>query len=134
MNRAKRPPHAAAAHFGQRVGQQRMPIAIAPIDRQRRAVGGQLGLEGGDQGPILVVDRTAAAEMLVVLGHGQHPLARDIFAPQHVFQKRHHLVRPFGSAEGDDQHGIVGLRHSVAFSVGRPHRGNWARSQGSRTH
>ena len=39
----------------QRVGQERMPIAIAPIDRQRRAVRLEFGAQRGDQGPILRV-------------------------------------------------------------------------------
>ena len=82
----QRPAHTAAAHFGQRVGQQRMPIAIAPINRQRRAVGGQLRFERGDECPILVVDRTATAEVIIVLGHGKHPLG-GTFLPRSTFSK-----------------------------------------------
>ena len=45
----QRAAHAVGRHLPQRVGQQRMPIAIAPIDRQLRPVLGQFALERRDQ-------------------------------------------------------------------------------------
>ena len=88
--------HAVGRHLAQRVGQQRMPVAIAPVDRQLRAVRGQLALERRDQLPVLLVDRADAAEVLVVLGDFEHPLARHVLAAEHVFEKRQHVVGPSG--------------------------------------
>ena len=102
-----RPANAIGTHLGQRVGQQRMPVAISPVDRQLRAVAGQLELQIADEGPILLVDRALAAEMIIMLGDREHPLPGDVLAPQDVFQERDDLFRLFRSAERDDQYGIV---------------------------
>ena len=45
----QRVPDAVGCHLPQRVGEQRMPIAVAPIDRQVGAVRGEFRLERGDQ-------------------------------------------------------------------------------------
>ena len=86
-----------------------MPIAIAPIDRQPRAVP-RASTQGGDQRPILRVDRALAAEVLVMFGDFQHALPRHVLAAQHVFEKRQDVFRSFGSAKRNDQDGIVGAR------------------------
>ena len=80
-----------------------MPIAIAPVDGQRRPVGVEFVDQGRQQGPVLGVDRADAAEQLVVPRDLQQPLARHILAAGDVFQKRHDVVRPFRPAEGEQQ-------------------------------
>ena len=79
-----------------------MPVAIAPIDRQLRAVLGQFVLERGDQFPGLLVDGAFTAEMVVVLGDGQHAFARNISAAQDIFEEGDHIVRGFWPTEGDN--------------------------------
>ena len=79
--------------------------------------------EGGEQGPVLLVDRTSAAEVLVVLGDFQHPLAGNVPPPEHVLEKREHVFRAIGPAERDEQHRVIRGR-TFAFSVG------WGRHHG----
>ena len=55
-----------------------------------------------DQRAILVVNRTAAAELIVVLGDFEQPLARHVASARHIFEKRHYIVRPIRSPERDD--------------------------------
>ena len=57
----------ASAISRERVGQERVPVPVAPVDRQVDAVGVELGLEGRDQRADLAVDRADAAEVLVVM-------------------------------------------------------------------
>ena len=110
--------HAVVAHLTERVGQQRMPVAIAPIDGQVRAVGFQFSAQGGDQRAVLVVDGALAAEAVIILGHLEHALARDVPSAQDVLEKRHHVLRLVGPAEREQQHGIVaGLRSCHAFRM-----------------
>ena len=76
-----------------------MPVAIAPVDGQFDAVGGELGAEGGDEGPVLVVDGTATAEVLVVLRHLGQSLRCGATAPGDVLEEGHDVLgrqRGFG--------------------------------------
>ncbi len=84
-----------------------MPVAISPIDRQLRAMLRQLAFQGRNQSAILFIDGTLSAQLVVVLGHFQHALARNVFAPQDVLEKRHHIGGLFRSAEGNHQNGVV---------------------------
>ena len=95
------------APWSQGVGQQRMPVAIAPINTPGGTIAVELGLQGGDQGPVLSIDRAHAAEMVVMFGHGQHSLARNVLAAEHVFQKRDDVVRLFRAAERHHQQSVV---------------------------
>ena len=106
-DKGQRPADAVGRHLPQRIGQQRMPIAIAPIHRQRRPVRGQLALDRRNRAPVLLVDRAAAAEMVIVLGHFEQPLAGHVPAAEDVFQKRHHVVGAVGPAERDDEQCVV---------------------------
>ena len=45
--------------------------------------------------------------MGVVLGDGQQPLPRHVLAADDVFQEWHDVVRPFRSAEGNQEHGVI---------------------------
>ena len=68
------PAYSVVSHLPYRVRQVGMPVAIPQIDRQCRRVACQLPPESGHQGTILLVDRTHAAEVLIVLRHCQQPL------------------------------------------------------------
>ena len=100
-------PDAVGGHLAKRVGQQRVPIAVAPVDRQLRSMIGQFPRQGRHQRTILLVDRTHAAEVVIVLGDFEHPLAGHFPAAKHVFQERQHVVRPLRPAERNDQNGVV---------------------------
>jgi hypothetical protein len=45
--------------------------------------------------------------VVVVLGHFQHAFARHVPPAQHIFQKRHDVVRPFRTAERHNQQRVV---------------------------
>ena len=59
-------------------------------------------VERSDQGAILVVDRAAATELVVVLGDFTHSLTGHIATAQHIFEKRQNVVRSIGAAERYD--------------------------------
>ena len=67
----------------------------------------QLGPQGLDQVADLGVDRADAAEVVVMLGDFQQPLARDVPAARDVLQERHDVFALLRAAEADDQDGVV---------------------------
>ena len=95
--------YSVIGHLPNGVGQQRMPIAITPIDRQRQLVGVELRDQGRQEGAVLVVHGAVAIEQLVPRGGLPQAGGGDIFAPDDVFQKRQHVVRPFGPAKRHEQ-------------------------------
>ncbi len=95
-------------HLSQRVGKQRVPIAVPPIDRQIDPVCGELVFQRRQQLPVLFVDRTDTAKTLVVFRHLHHPLAGDIFPAQNVFQEGDDVFGALGAAEGHQQKRVVG--------------------------
>ena len=107
MDDGEGPLHSVGSHFGQRVGQHRVPVSISPVDRQRDAVPVELRPQRGDQVADLSIDRADAAEMVVVLGDLQKSLAGDVSAPRDVFQERQHIFAALGPAKTDDENRIV---------------------------
>ena len=95
-------------HRGHGVGDHRVPVAVAPVDRQVDAGVGQLTLQGGDQLPAVVVDGGAAAELLVLLGHLGQALVRDVAAPGHVAEEGEDVIWLLGPAEGQHEDGVEG--------------------------
>ena len=51
------------------------------------------GLRAAIKRADLLVDRADAAELVIVFGDFEHPLARHIASSEHIFQKRHDIVR-----------------------------------------
>ena len=103
--------HSVGGHLSHGVGQQRMPVAVAPIDRQVDPGAIEFRSEGGDEVSHLSVDRTDTVEVVVMLGDFEHPFTRDRLATQHVFEERDHVVSLLGTTEGDDQDGVVVVGH-----------------------
>ena len=66
--KCQRVPDAGVTHLAERVGQHRMPVAIAPVNGKMRTFGVEQLLEFGNQRAVLVVDRTAAAKVIIVFG------------------------------------------------------------------
>ncbi len=96
----------------------RRPVAVAPVDRQVDAAGGQLGLEGRLQRAVLRVDRGNAAVLAVVVGHLLEALVGDAAAGGDVAQERDDVVLPLRAAEGRQQDRVVGLGcHDAVFVV-----------------
>ncbi len=60
---------------------------------------GEILLDGGDQGLVLLVDGADAAEVVVVLGDVQQPLARDAAPAGDVLEERHDVLGPLRPAE-----------------------------------
>ncbi|MNC94008.1 hypothetical protein D3C83_107590 [compost metagenome] len=59
------------------------------------------------------IDRADAAEILITLRDLRACLVADAQAAEDVVEKGHDLVRTFGTAEGDDQQGVVAPRLAV---------------------
>ncbi len=107
----QRPFHAIAGHLGHGVGQQRLPVAIAPIHRHPRTMSVQFRPQRGHESPILGVQRADTAEVPIMFRDREHALAGHAFACEHVLQKGHHVGRTLGSAKRDDQHSIERIGH-----------------------
>ena len=120
-----------------RVGQERVPVTVSPVDRQVRAGARELGADRGQQGATLVVDGAAPAEVLVVRGHLAQPLRRDFPSTQHPLEERHDVVAALGPSEGHEQQRVVAGRHGLMLTQGGvPPRGLWLCDTGtlSRSH
>ena len=103
-----------------KVAQERVPVAVAEVDREVDAVRVELRAERRDQCSILRVDRAHAAEALVVVRNLLEPLARDVPPAGHVLEERHHVVHPLRPAERDDEERVeIRVRESPACAVGR---------------
>src|ERR1043166_9683725 len=87
-------------HLRQRSRQHGMPVAIAPVDRQLRTVLRKFDLQCCNQIASLLVDRTLAVEMIIVLGDREHALARNISSTQYIFEKGNYIFARFGPAKG----------------------------------
>ena len=98
---------AVVAHLPHRVGDVRLPVAVAPVDRQVDAVRREVRSQRGDQRAVLRVDRRHAAEVLVVLGDLGQPLVGHAAAAGDVAQERHDVVVALRAAEGQEQQGVV---------------------------
>ena len=99
----QRGPNAIVAHACDRVGEHRMPIAIAPVDRKPHA-----GLlQRGDQLAALIVDRAATAKVVVMFRDRQHTFPRDISAAQHVLEEGNYVFALFGSAKRQEQQSVI---------------------------
>ena len=62
----------------------------------------------------MVVDRAAATEVVVVPADLGQPVARDAASAGDVLEEGQHVVGLLGSAEGDEQQGVVRARHRGA--------------------
>src|SRR5215203_6720583 len=58
-----------------------------------------------------MVDRTSAAEVVVMLGYREHSLPRHVPATEYVFQKRDDVFLLFRPSEREYEEGIIGLGH-----------------------
>ena len=94
----------------QRVGEERTPVAVAPVDLQVHPAIPQFRLERSLQRPVLGVDRAHAAEVPVVVRHLFEALVRDAPAARHVAEERDDVVLPLRPAEAREQDGVVGDR------------------------
>ena len=102
-------------HLPQRVGEVRVPVAVAPVDRQVEAGGPEVLLDRGDERAVLVVDRAAATEEEVVLADLLETLPRDAASAGDVLQERDDVLGLLGPAERDEQQRVV--RRGVGRSV-----------------
>ena len=80
-----RPFHASIGHFADRVGEQWMPVAVAPVDRQVWPTAVEFFAQSSEEREVLLIDRALATKVAVVLSHFQHPFSRHIPPAEHVF-------------------------------------------------
>ena len=92
-----------------------MPVPVSPVDRQRRSVLIEFGLQQSHQFAILRVNRTDTGELVVVFRDLQHPLTRHALSQQDILQKGNHVLPALRSAERHDQDGIIGSPHAAAL-------------------
>src|SRR5829696_8076011 len=88
-------------HLFERIGEQRVPVAITPVDRELWSMSLQLLFQCRNQISILWIDRTDAAEQLVMMCNLEHAFTRDVATSQHVLEEGNDIVHPFGPAERD---------------------------------
>src|SRR5258708_18061678 len=105
------PPYSILLHLPQSLRQHRMPVAIPPIDWQPRPVSLQLRVQRGNQRPRLLVDRTLSLEVVIMLGHGQHALPRNVPPAQPVLEEGNHLFLPSRPTETNPP--TAALVHSI---------------------
>ena len=99
---------ARARHLGQRVGEERVPVAHPDVHRQLRAAVAQplaqsLGLRLRQSG-----EWRHAAEQLVVMRDLFDTLRRHAAAAQDVGEERSDVSWSLGAAERDQQHCVEG--------------------------
>ena len=84
-----------------------MPIAISPIDGQLRSMLREFVFDRSNQFAGLLVDGTFSVEVVVMLGDGEKPFARNVASAQDVFQEGNYILFGFGTTEGDNKNGVV---------------------------
>ncbi len=109
---------AVVSHLAHRVGQIGVPVAIAPVDGQRVAGPRELGVEGGDEGAVLRVDRAHSPEPLVLLGHHLQSLGRHVAPTGHVLEEGEDVVGALWPTERHHDHGVVRLGHGLSVADG----------------
>ena len=115
----------------QRVGEERLGVAVAPQQRRGDAAPVELGAQPHQQLAVEVVDRAAPAAGEVVLADRLEPGVGDAAAGGDPAQEGHDLLGRLGAAEGAEQHDVVGgerirgIRHGTAYvgNSARPRRG-----------
>ena len=112
---------AGGRHLPQCRRQQRMPVPIAPVDRASRipCCRSSGSPAAAIKSRTLLIDRADAAEVVIVLGDFEHPVARDRSSAEDVLQKRDDIVATFRTAEGDKQDSVVGGGHVGCRRWGR---------------
>ena len=85
--------------------------------------------QGCHQFSDLSIDRADPAEVVVMLGNLQHPLAGNRFATQDIFEKRNDVIAFFGAAEGNDQNRVIRFRHGGLSRC----EANWTRCTTTKT-
>ena len=92
-------PNAVRFHLTHGVLEHGRPVSISPIKGKVDAVCAKLLAKGLQKQAALRIDRAHAAEVIIVLGHFQHPLTRHVSTPQNVFEKGNDIVAAFRTAE-----------------------------------
>ncbi len=61
----------------------------------------------GDQVPALLINGTAPVEVVVVFGHFEQALARNVAAAEYIFQEGNDVFGVLRSAEGNNENRVV---------------------------
>ncbi len=105
-----------------RVGDERVPVAVAQVDRAARcscAANSLVSASSSARFCALIGD--TPPKLLVVVGHLGQPLVRDAAAARDVAQERQHVLRGLGSAEGQQQEPVV-RGHGASLANANAHR------------
>ena len=97
---------ARARHLGQRVGEERMPVAHPDVDRQRRAAFPEPLAAALRPAPPSAGEWRHAPEQLVVMCDFFDALGRNATPAQDVREERSDVSWSLGAAERDQQHGV----------------------------
>ena len=96
--------HTVGGHRGERLRQERVPIAVPPIHRQMWR---ELVAQCSQQQPVLSVDGAHPTESLVTLGHLREALGGDVAPARHVAQEGLDIRRTLRTTEADQQQRTV---------------------------
>ncbi len=111
--------HAVGRHPPHGVIEVRLPVPVAPVERQLERVRAEGGADRGEHVAALGVDRADPVDRVVVLGHLRQPLPGDAAAAGDVLQERQHVVGTLGAAEGHQQERVVGGHGSIQPGTNR---------------
>src|SRR5579885_3833168 len=115
----QRAPHSIGAHLFERIHEKRMPVAISPVHRKLQAIGVEFAPQGCNELSILIIDRTPAPAMKVVLCNLEQTFPRHIAAPQDDLEKRDHVLPPLRPSERQHQQSVE-LRHPLTLEGRAP--------------
>src|SRR5690606_5533743 len=90
---------AVVRRLRERVLQVRIPVAVAPVDRQVDAAPGEFALRRRLEVAVLLVARAHAPEMTVEMRDLLEALVRDAAPPGHVAEERDDVVLPLRATE-----------------------------------
>ena len=84
-NEGKCATNSCVFHFSYGIGEQRVPVAIAPIDRQFQTRCGEFLAYRINQRDILFIDWAFSTKVVIVLSDFKHAFFRYISTPKNIF-------------------------------------------------
>src|SRR6266550_8057314 len=103
--------YSLVTHLPEGVSEQRMPVAIAKVNRQRRTISLQFNFESGNEFAVLLIERANAAKQFIVCGDLKQAFARDVPTAQYIFKEGNYVVHSLRPTKRDDQNCIERTVH-----------------------
>ena len=110
---------AVSVHRPQCIGEQRMPVAHADVDRQRPSRDGQTDAQSFRLPARELGDGRDAVEQLVMMGNLFDAFGAHAPAAQHVGEEWTDVVASLRAAEGDEQDRVEIEHAALSYGVTR---------------